>query len=79
MPDQENNAVPPPPAVPAPDLPAFTDCAAAVATGNETGVQEVPAVVPRLATVCPELADILLTTPIMLRVDSYLRHNEEAI
>lgn len=85
MPEQENNAVPLPPAVPAapaagsPALPAFTDCAAAVATGNETGVQEVPAVAPRLATACPELADILRLTPIMLRVESYLRHNEEAI
>lgn len=81
MPDQENSPIslrPAAPAAGAPALPAFADCAAAVATGKETGVERIPAVVPQLSTSCPELAAILQLMPIALRIESYLRHNVEA-
>ncbi|MGD9879845.1 hypothetical protein [Reyranella sp.] len=81
MPDQDN-AVPPPPTAPAvgaPALPALADCTAAVATGNQTGVERIPAVVAQLSTACPELAAILQLAPVTLRIDSYRRHDEEAI
>lgn len=82
MPDQENNPVllqPVTPAAGASTLPAFADCAAAVATGKETGVERIPAVVPQLSTSCPEFAAILQLMPVAVRIESYLRHNAEAI
>jgi hypothetical protein len=82
MPDQENNPVllqPATPAVGASVLPTFADCAAAVATGKATGVERIPAVVAQLSTPCPEFAAILQLMPVALRIESYLRHDVEAI
>jgi hypothetical protein len=76
-----DNNVPPPPAAPAvgvPALPTFRDCLAAVATAA-TGIENILAVVPQLEAPCPELATILQQTPVTLRVESYARHNADAI
>lgn len=79
-PVRENN-VPPQSAAPAggaTTLPSFSDCMAAVATAS-TGIETFPAVVPQLETSCPELASILRQTAVTLRVESYTRHDGEAI
>lgn len=78
----ENDTVAPQPAAPAVGptvLPAFGDCLAAVATGSKRGVGAIPAMVSQLAGPCPELAAILQTTPVTLRIESYDRHDEQAI